>query len=121
MKRRQFVTAAASTTLASAASPADPLKNSLYHLVWYYMRNGTQTERTQRYLSAAFLPAARRAGVGPCGFFSPVIGERSPFVLSLVTYPSYAAVETIHAKMAEDKEFQKASDDYNSITDPPYV
>ena len=119
MQRRQFLAASGAFPLAAAA--ADAPANSLYHLVWYYMRTGTQQERTSQFLSAAFLPALKRAGAGPAGFFSPVIGPRSPFVLSLVTYPSLAAMEAIQAKLAADPELAKAADEYNNIADPPYV
>jgi len=59
--------------------------------------------------------------VGPVGFFSPVIGERSPYILSLATYPSFASIETIHAAFAADQEFSKGWDAYNNISDPAYV
>ncbi|HYW42669.1 MAG TPA: NIPSNAP family protein [Bryobacteraceae bacterium] len=120
MKRREFVTTAAAAGMASAAA-AEPPKNSLFHLVHFYMRTGPQVQRTTQYLNTVFLPAARRAGIGPAGFFSPVIGPRSPYILSLVTYPSFASIEPIHGKLAEDKEFQKGWDEYNNIADPPYV
>ncbi len=120
MKRRQFVTAAATAGLAAAA-PADVPKNAFFGLRYYYMRTGSQVDRTTKYLAGAFLPAIRRAGAGPVGFFGPVIGERSPFILAVVSYPSLAAIETIHGRMFEDKDFLKASDDYNNIAEPPYV
>jgi hypothetical protein len=120
MKRRQFVTTAAAAGLARAA-PAELPKNSIFHLLYFYMRTGSQVERTTQYLNSVYLPAARRAGVGPVGVFSPVIGERSPFILSLATYPSFASLDTIHAKFAEDKEFEKGWDTYNTIADPAYV
>src|SRR5664279_1622623 len=112
MKRRQFV-ATAAAGLASAA-PAEPQKSSIFHLVYFYLRTGSQVERTTQYLNTVYLPAARRAGLGPIGFFSPVIGERSPFILSLATYPSFASIDTIHYKFAEDKEFEKGWDAYNT-------
>jgi len=119
MKRRNFLTAA--TTGLAAAVPADPPKNSLFHLLYFYMRTGSQVERTTQYLNAVWLPAARRNGLGTVGFFSPVIGERSPFILSLATYPSFASIETIHGRFAEDQEFSKGWDAYNNIADPAYV
>jgi hypothetical protein len=117
--RRSFLAASAAGFAAEAQTPAP--KNALIHLTWYFLRNGTQGERTNKYLSSVFLPAAQRAGAGPFGFFNPVIGERSPFVLSLVSYPSFDAMGTALAKLADDKEFVKAADDYNNIADPPYV
>ncbi len=120
MQRRQFMTAAAAASLAEAA-PAEQPGNALFHLVYFYMRTGSQVERTTQYLGNVFLPAAKRAGVGPVGFFSAVIGERSPFILSLVSYPSFASLDGIHNRFANDKEFQKAWDEYNNISDPPYI
>jgi hypothetical protein len=121
MNRRQFVTATAGGGMAFSAAAAEPPKNSIFHLLYFYLRTGSQGERTTQYLNTVYLPAARRAGVGPVGFFSPVIGERSPFILSLATYPSFASLDTIHSKFAEDKEFQKGWDAYNSVPDPAYV
>ena len=88
---------------------------------YFYLRTGPQVERTTRYLKQVFLPAAGRVGLGPVGFFMPVIGERSPFILSVASYPSLSSMETIHNRFAEDKEFGKGWEDYNTINDPAYV
>ncbi|HXB75680.1 MAG TPA: NIPSNAP family protein [Candidatus Acidoferrales bacterium] len=120
MKRRTFVTASAAAGLYAEA-PADPPSSSFFHLVYFYLRSGPQVDRTTQYLSGVFLPAAQRAGVAPVGFFSPVVGERSPFILSLASFPSLAAMDATHHKFAEDKEFQKGFDAYNNMQDPPYV
>jgi hypothetical protein len=120
VKRRAFVTATAAAGMASAA-PADPPKNSIFHLVYYFLRSGSQVDRTLQYLGTVYLPAARRAGLGPLGFFSPVVGERSPFILALTSYPDLAAMETARIKFAEDKDFEKGWDAYNTIADPSYV
>ena len=120
MKRRNFVSGSAAAMMAAPAEAETP-KNQIFHLLYFYMRSGTQVDRTTQYLANVFLPAAKRAGLGPAGLFSPVIGERSPYILSLVSYPSFAAMETIHSKFAEDKEFSKGWDDYNNIADPPYI
>jgi len=120
MKRRTFVSASAAAGLY-AEPPAGSPQRAFFGLLYFYMRTGTQVDRTTKYLSGVFLPAAKRAGLGPVGFFSPVVGDRSPFILSLASYPSWSAIETMHYKLADDKEFQKGFDDYNDIQDPPYV
>jgi hypothetical protein len=84
------------------------------------MRNGSQVERTTAYLRDVFAPAAKRHGIAPVGFFSPVFGERAPYILSIATYPSFAAFESVHKKFADDKEFEKGWDAYNTIGDPAY-
>jgi NIPSNAP len=119
MNRRTFVTATSAAGL-SAAAAENSLKNSVYLLFYYYMRNGTQVERTTAYLRDTYAPAAKRNGTGPVGFFGPVFGDRAPFILSLASYPSWSAIETGHAKFAADEEFQKGWDAYNVIGDPAY-
>ncbi len=122
MKRRSFVAGAAAAGLAIPETPAaEAPKNQIFHLVYFYMRSGSQVDRTTQYIKDVYLPAAKRAGMGPAGIFSPVIGERSPYVLSLATYPSFASIDTIHERFGEDKEFQKGWDAYNNIADPAYV
>ena len=64
-----------------------------YSLYYFYMRTGPQVERTTGYLRDVFLPAAKRNGFGPLGFFSPVVGERSPYILSFAPIPRLAAME----------------------------
>jgi hypothetical protein len=119
MNRRRFVAATASAGLAAAAE--NPVKPSLYDLRFFYMRSGNQVDRTSAYLRDVWLTAAKRAGIGPLAVFSAVIGERTPFMLSLASYPGFAAIETSHAKLAADAEFQKGWDAYNTIGDPAYI
>jgi hypothetical protein len=120
MHRRQFVTTAASAGLA-ATPLAAAQQNAFYELRYYHMRNGSQTQRTSDFLSKCFLPAATRLGIGPMGFFGAVIAEGSPFILSLINYPSAAAFAESRARLAADKEFQRSSDEYNSMTELSYI
>jgi hypothetical protein len=118
IKRRHFLSTAAAGL--AQAEAADPPRNALYQLLYFHLRTGSQVDRTTRYLEGVFLPAAKRAGL-TSAFFSPVIGEGSPFILSLVSYPSFAALETSDARFADDKEFQKGWDEYNDISNPAYI
>ncbi len=120
MNRRKFLATSTAAGLSSAAAAENSLKNSIYTLFYFYMRNGTQVERTTAYLRDTYLPAARRNGMGAMGFFSPVFGERSPYILSLASYPGFGGMEAMHFKFAEDKEFQKGWDAYNTIGEPAY-
>ncbi|HLK67669.1 MAG TPA: NIPSNAP family protein [Bryobacteraceae bacterium] len=120
MKRRQFVSGVAAAGLANAMA-AEPANPAIFELHYFYMQSGSQVDRTTQYLSNVLLPAAQRLGMGPMGFFSPVVGERSPYILCLETYSSLAQMETLPKKFADDKEFLKGWDAYNNIQDPPYV
>src|SRR5436305_1405976 len=121
MNRRKFIASSSAAGMYTAAAAENAVKNSIYTLSYFYMRNGSQVERTTAYLRDTYLPAARRNGVGSVGFFSPVFGERAPYILSLAAYPGFPAVEAAHVKFAGDKDFQKGWDAYNTIGDPAYV
>lgn len=117
------MTAASAALGVAAAEPVDETvaRNQYFLLRWYYMRSGPQVDRTTKFLSGAYLPAAKRAGAKTLGFFSPVIGERSPFILAMAVYPSMSALESSEARMAADKDFQTAADAYDVIGDPAYI
>ncbi len=105
----------------AAAAPAGTPKNAWFHLTCYYMRNGTQVQRTNEYLRDAWLPAATRAGAGPVGIFGAVVAEHSPFALVVASYPSLAGFQAAEESLAADKEFQKGWDSYNNMADPAYI
>jgi hypothetical protein len=121
MNRRKFIASSTAAGLTTAVAAENPPKNSIYSLYYYYMRNGTQVERTTAYLRDTFLPAAKRNGMGPVGVFSPIVGERAPYILSIATYASAGDLDAVRLKFGEDKEFLKGWDAYNTIGDPAYV
>jgi hypothetical protein len=118
MNRRNLITGAAAL---SVPAPGATARNAIYELRYYRMRNGAQIQRTSDFLSKFYLPAAQRLGIGPVGFFNAMIGEESPFVLSLTSYPSFSSMETALEKMAADKEFQKGISEYNSAAELSYI
>lgn len=120
MNRRTFLAASTAAGLTTAASAQDSPKNSIYSLYYFYMSNGTQVARTTAYLRDVFTPAAKRNGLTPVGFFSPVFGERAPYILSIASYPSFAAIDAVQQKFAADAEFARGWDAYNTIGDPAY-
>ena len=112
--------ASASAGIA-ASSAAAATKNSIFELRYYWLRNGSQVQRTSDFISKSYLPAAKRAGAGPMGFFAAVVAERSPFVLAVTSFPSLAAMETSLDKLSTDAEFQKGSDEYNLPGELSYI
>ena len=102
MNRRKFIGASTAAGLSTAAAAENSPKPSIYSLAYYYMRNGSQVDRTTAYLRDVFAPAAKLNGIAPVGFFSPVFGERSPYILSIATYPSFAAFETVRCRAPSD-------------------
>jgi hypothetical protein len=119
MERRSFFALPLGAALIANSAAAE--KRAYFDLRYFRMRNGPQVERTTRYLQRGWMPAAQRAGIGPLGFFNCTIGPQSPFILSVTSYSSLAAIETAHEKLAADKEFQAAKDEYNSPTELSYI
>jgi hypothetical protein len=120
MKRRDFVTAAATAGLAAVPASA-AAGSSIFEMRWFRLRNGSQVQRTADFLSRHFVPAARRAGIGPMGFFSSLIADQGPFVLALASYPSLQAVLDTADRMASDKEFQQGFEEYNAGSELSYM
>jgi len=118
MNRRNLITAAAAL---SVPAPGETGKNAIFELRYYRLRNSTQTQRTADFLANYYLPAARRAGFGPLGFFNHLVADQGPFVLVVTSYPSIAAIEAGTEKMKADKEFQKGFNDYHSGTELSYM
>lgn len=118
MTRRHSLYAAASLAATPAAAAA---KGAIFELKYVRMRNGNQIQRTNEFFSKHYLPATQRSGIGPCGFFHSVIGEQSPFLLAVSSYPSLAAMETAWDKIAADKDYQRGFDEYNSMGELSYI
>lgn len=114
------MTIAAGASLLSSASAADR-KNQFFQLEYFYMRNGTQPERANDFFANYFLPAAKRIGLGPLGFFSPVIGERSPYILLLASHPTLDSFGTMFSRLSEDAEFQKGMAKFHLPGNPGYT
>ena len=119
MRRRGFLTTA--TAVLSASAAGAPTQNQYFLWRCYYMRSGPQVDRTTKFLGTAYLPAVKSAGAKTVGFFSPVIGEHSPFILALAVYSSMDAIQTAETHLASDKNFQAAADTYDVIGDPAYI
>jgi NIPSNAP len=115
MNRRHFMGAAGGMTLLDSSAAA-AVKKSIIELRYVLMRNTAenQMQRTSDFLKNSAVPALKRVGVGPLGFFASVIAPESPFILSLATFPGMAAMETAREKQAADREYLRARDAYNS-------
>ena len=120
MRRRKFVSATARPGWPAAA-PADPPKNQFFHLVYYYMRTGSQVDRTTQYLNTVFLPGSQARRIGHGRAFSAPLSASAALSSCRCDVSVLAAMETIHNRFADDKEFVKGWDDYNNIADPAYV
>lgn len=121
MNRRVFFSSAGVAGLAFGAQAADNPKNAILELRRIQLRNGTANQRqsTTDFLREQ-LTAFQRAGAGPTGAWAASIAPNGPFLLTLVSYPSFGAIEQVHAKLAADAAYQKVLDAYDSQPDLNY-
>lgn len=136
MKRRDFL---ASSLAASTVASGVPMSNAAinhaalaaddqrpreyYELRRALLRRGPQTKLLDDYLREAFLPAAKRLGIGPVGVFNTVIGPDSPAVYVLIVHPSLESVASLTARLVQDAEYLKAGAAFIDVpaASPGYV
>lgn len=121
MTRRHILAAAAGA--AGALSAQNKPARGFFELRRYLMRNSrtNMTRRTSDFIAKVWVPAARRAGIGPVGVFSASIAPDSPFLLVLAGYPSLAAMQASLEKLETDPDYQKGLEEFCSNADLAYV
>lgn len=131
MNRREFLASTAATATAAAslapvagqAAEGGAGAREYYELRRYHLRRGPKQKLFEDYLRQAYLPAAGRAGLGPIGVFSVMLGPESPSLYVLVPYKSLDEIATVQAKLREDAEYAKAAAEARSLpaSDPAYL
>lgn len=119
MQRRTFMQSSAAAVCAVAAgstSAADPQDKSgeLYELRAYQVNEGKQ-QSLDAYLSKAFIPGAKRIGVGSVGVFTEKIEKGSPRTFVLIVHPSAESFANLAMRLAGDDAYQKAAADYLAV------
>src|SRR4051794_19994276 len=120
MDRREFVAAALATggvllpgaTLAAQGQGAGTSRtmektSEYYELRRYHLRRGPSQQVMETYLRDAALPAWQRAGAGPVGVFTVMIGSNSPSFYVLITHKTLDAFNLLPGRLAGDAEYQK--------------
>lgn len=120
MQRRTFLSLPLGAALLDAQTPA-PSQRAILELRYFHLRTGKQVDKTTSYLQHGMVPAAERAGIKPFGCFSAVIAPDTPFMLTVASYPGMAAFDAAREKLAADKEFQTAVDEFNTIGELSYI
>jgi hypothetical protein len=90
--------------LPSAAAGA---KRSIIEMRVFKMRNtkDAMTQRTNDFIGKVYIPALQRAGVGPVGAFTNLIGADSPYALTIAQFPTLAAWEAAMGNVDGDAQF----------------
>lgn len=89
---------------------------SIYEIRTIHLRNTLDNQRARLtdFLQHAAAPAFARAGIAPCAYFGSSIGEETPFIMTIASYPSLGAMEQQRAKLSADAEYKKALTAYNA-------
>jgi len=114
MTRRKFVPAlVAGSAVFSSAQQKAP---SIYEIRTIHLRNTTDNQRTRLadFLETSAVPAFARAGIAPCAYFASMIAEETPFITTIASYPSLAAMEQQRAKLTADAEYKNSLAAYNN-------
>lgn len=140
MERRAFAQTSVATLCAAAtrtAAEPGPAAADLYEVRTYTLP-AAKLPRLDDYLKNAFIPAARRLGVGPVGVFAEADGfERevrtdkksattpaadARRVTVLLVHPSAESLAAMPGKLAADEAYRRAAADYLAATadDPVY-
>jgi hypothetical protein len=115
VNRRSFFTSAAAAGLAAPVHAADAPKSTYIELRRIQLRNSpdNQRQRNTEFLKEQ-LAAFQRAGASLTGAWTSSIAPNGPFLLTMIAYPSFGAMEQIFVKVAADTAYQKAADTFNS-------
>ena len=114
------ITAGGASLLAGAGAgafqgnPAAGLERSreYYELRRYRLRRGPGQTMVDTYLRTAAVPAWQRAGAGPVGVFSVMIGQDNPSFYVLLVHKNLDAFASLPERLAADTEYEKAAGPY---------
>jgi hypothetical protein len=120
MQRRTFVQASfatlCSTTTAAAAAGAVSGASPVYELRTYALKRVKQP-LLEGYLRNAWLPALHRFAVGPVGVFVEKSTQELVKIYVLAVYPSAEEAARLSTRLAADKEYHRAAQEY--LAAPP--
>ncbi|MBE9463285.1 NIPSNAP family protein [Dyadobacter subterraneus] len=94
-------------------------KPEYYQLKIYHLKDKNQGDRLENYLKQAYLPALHRAGIKKVGVFKASDNADS-LVYILIPFNSAEQFSSLSNKLAADKSYLSAADDYlNTSFDNP--
>jgi hypothetical protein len=92
----------------------------VFLLEQYYLKNGTQPDRINDYLSKAALPALNRVHSGPKIVLQALMAPHMPQVALIFGFQSLDEVRSVHDKLFADPELMKALEAWESHSEQPY-
>src|SRR5688572_6965616 len=118
MERREFIqkSVLATGALTAAGLSAAQAKNlqqgkELYEWRVYDLMRGQG--QLDNFLSKALIPALNRQGISKVGAFGEMSKSEPPKLYLLIPYASFENYMKVTTALKTDKEFEKASEEYN--------
>ena len=111
-------------TFLPHASLAFDVKRNFFEIKIYHLKSSSQSERVEKYLRDAFIPALHRAGIKKIGVFKPVVDSvDEQLIYVLIPYTGLDQFEKVPTLLEKDKQYNMDGKDYIDAvyTDPPYV
>ncbi|MBV8550901.1 MAG: NIPSNAP family protein [Acidobacteriaceae bacterium] len=122
MHRRQVLAGLTATAFMSADVPGQSSPTFLEIKTWrLHNTPEDQGERVHEYLKNGLSPALARAGARLDGAFSNIIGPDGPYYVTLVEFPSLAAMQETISKMRSDEDHRRALEKLSSEPGLPFV
>lgn len=111
MNRRIFMSTTAAISLSASAQNTQQ-EPQYFEMQWFYLRNNqtNQPQKANDYFSKVYAPALARLGLPPVGFLQPVISERNPYLLAILTHANLQSVETVNHRLEADNEYRKGTE-----------
>jgi hypothetical protein len=128
MNRRTFLKSSMVPGLLGSAALSESSRAAASSAAREFYELRTYTLKTARkpllddYLGKAFIPALRRAGIGPVGAFSESTGPDTSAVSVLIVLKSADDCATLPSRLTADSEYRTAAADYLAApaSDPVY-
>lgn len=108
---------------ASGAEKNEGTTREFYELRLYHLLRGPKQKLFDDFYEHAAIPAMNRAGMGPIGVFSVMVGPESPTMYVLIPHKSLESFATANDRVRADPKFRKAGAVFLNApaTDPAYV
>jgi hypothetical protein len=122
--RFAFILASLFCLFAPLSTFAFQIKRDFYEIRIYHLKTPAQSERVDRYLKDAYIPALHRAGIKKVGVFKPIVDSINEQLLYvLIPYNSLDQFEKLPGIVEKDQQHNSAGKDYVDAvySDPPYV
>ena len=122
MDRRDFLrTGIAAGVIPATGLTATQQGRQFYELRIYELRSDIQPARIQAFFGEHLVPAMRSHGSGPVGVFAPEAGLPREALVVLASYPSFAAVQEVGARLQGDQDHLRAARAFEAGAGFPYV